>query len=69
MEQLRGLPDLVYYTVAHWYDIYRHRYDNDRQRYDNAAHRYDRSLLQLNVINRRKLFDNLKLRRLHRTGL
>ena len=46
MKQLMGLPDIVYYTIAHWYDIYRHRYDNDGQRYYTAAHRYDRSLLQ-----------------------
>ena len=46
MKQLMGLTDIVYDTIAHWYDIYRHRYDNDRHWHDNAAHRYDRSLLQ-----------------------
>ena len=46
MKQLMGLPDIVYYTIAHWYDNDRQTYDKHRQRYDNAAHRYDRSLLQ-----------------------
>ena len=41
-----GLPDIVYYTIAHLCDNDRQRYDKHRQRYDNAAHRYDRSLLQ-----------------------
>ena len=41
MKQLMGLPDIVYYTIAHWYDNDRQTYDKHRQRYDNAAHRYD----------------------------